>query len=445
MARGATANNNSMPPDTSLEGIKAHVHRRLLETLNFAQARQMSREQLHEECYRRVDVLLTQQRCPLSEPERQALVQDVMDEMFGLGPLEDYLRDPAITDILVNGPHQVYVERNGRLELAQQHFRDDAHLLQVIQRIASRVGRRIDESSPMLDARLTDGSRVNAIIPPLAIDGPAMSVRRFGAAPLTIERLIESGSIAAEMAAFLNAAVRARLSILISGGTGSGKTTLLNILSHWIPDGERVVTIEDAAELQLQRDHVVRLETRPPNIEGKGEVTQRDLLRNTLRMRPDRIIIGESRGGEALDMLQAMNTGHEGSMTTVHANTPRDALGRVENMVAMAGVNFSTEVICRQIASAIDLVVHVSRLTGGRRRVMSIGEVTGMEGGVISLQELFLFRQSGLDDQGNAVGQFEVCGIRPQAVQRIEAEGITMPPELFQRRTLSSGMPGAKG
>ncbi|MEX1015439.1 MAG: CpaF family protein [Phycisphaeraceae bacterium] len=438
MTRFDTTTNNGRPDngDGSTQAIKAHVQRRLMETIDLAQARRMSPEQLYDECYRRVDLLLSQQRTPLSEPEKQQLVREVMDEMFGLGPLETFLREPTVTDILVNGPKQVYIERNGRLELSGQRFRDDDHLIQVIQRVASRVGRRIDESSPMLDARLADGSRVNAIIPPLAIDGPAMSIRRFGAAPLNIEQLIDTGSIAPEMAAFLNAAVRARLSILISGGTGSGKTTLLNCLSAWIPEGERVVTIEDAAELILQRKHVVRLETRPPNIEGRGEVTQRDLLRNTLRMRPDRIIIGESRGAEALDMLQAMNTGHEGSMTTVHANTPRDALRRVENMVSMAGLNFPIHVIRQQMASAIDLVVHVSRLTGGRRRVMSVGEVTGMENDTVCIQELFLFRQSGLDDQGNAVGRFEACGVRPQVIERIHAEGLALTPELFQRRTL---------
>ena len=309
--------------------IKATIHRRLLETLDLVEAGRMPVEELQAECSRRVDLLLDEQRCPLSAPERQYLVREVMDEVFGLGPLEEFLRDPTVSDILVNGPNLVYIERYGQLERTDATFRDDEHLMQAIQRIASRVGRRIDESSPMLDARLPDGSRVNAIIPPLSLDGPAMSIRRFGVVPIDLTKLLEFQSLTTEMVTFVEGCVHCKTNILISGGTGTGKTTLLNALSQWIPAGERVVTIEDAAELQLMREHVIRLETRPPNIEGRGEVTQRELLRNSLRMRPDRIIIGEVRGAEALDMLQAMNTGHEGSMTTVHANNPRDALRRV--------------------------------------------------------------------------------------------------------------------
>src|SRR4051794_12969262 len=396
--------------------VKVNVHRRLLETMDLVEARRMPAEQLYRECSRRVDQLLNEQRCPLSAPEKQKLLREVMDEIFGLGPLEDLLRDPLVTDILVNGPHQIYLEKGGRLQECEHQFRDNEHLIQVIQPIAARAGRRIDESAPMLAARLADGSRVNAITPPLALDGPAMSVRRFGTIPFDIERLVGVGALTREMATFLEACVKCRMNILISGGTGSGKTTLLNCLSRWIPAGERVVTIEDAAELQLQRRHVVRLETRPPNIEGKGEVTQRELVRNTLRMRPDRIILGEVRGGEALDMLQAMNTGHDGSMTTVHANNTRDAVRRIENMVSMAGLNFPMHAIREQISSAINLMVQVGRITGGRRKIKSITEITGMEGEAVCMQDIFRFRQTGVDGEGHAIGQFEACGVRPQCL-----------------------------
>ena len=366
------------------------------------EARRVPLQQLHAQCVERIDALLREERIPLSGPGEAATDPRGDGRDLRLGPLEEFLRDPLISDILVNGPHKIYIERQGRLEATDATFRDNDHLMQVIQRIADNVGRRIDESSPMLDARLADGSRVNAIIPPLALDGPAVSIRRFGANPLDMQRLIELDALRPEMAVFLEACVQCKLNILISGGTGTGKTTLLNVLSRWIPAGERVVTIEDAAELQLQQPHVVRLETRPPNIEGKGEVTQRDLLRNTLRMRPDRIIIGEVRGGEALDMLQAMNTGHEGSMTTVHANSPRDALRRMENMVSMAGLNFPVHAIRQQIGSALNLLVHLGRLAGGRRKIVQICEITGMEGDTICLQDLFRFTQTGVDEQGNA-------------------------------------------
>jgi len=437
----------SIPPagSTPAQQIKGTVHRRLLETLDLSEARRMPVEQLHGECSRRVDVLLNEQRLPLSAVEKQQLLREVMDQIFGLGPIEEFLRDPAVSDVLVNGVERIYIEREGRLTRTAARFRDEEQLLQVIQRIAASVGRRIDEGAPMLDARLADGSRVNAIIRPLSLDGPALSVRRFGTIPLDMVKLVEFESLTAEMAQFLEAAVRCKTNILVSGGTGTGKTTLLNSLSKWIPDEERVVTIEDAAELQLQREHVVRLETRPPNIEGMGEVTQRELLRNTLRMRPDRIIIGEVRGAEALDMVQAMNTGHEGSMTTVHANNPRDALRRIETMVSMAGLNFPVAAIRQQTASALELLVQVGRLTGGRRRILSIAEVVGMEGDTICLQDVFMFRQMGIDDRGHARGQFEACGVRPRIVDRLRDRGSTLPETLFQRRVLGVGPTSSAG
>ncbi|HSU69762.1 MAG TPA: CpaF family protein [Tepidisphaeraceae bacterium] len=430
--------------------IKANVHRRLLETMDLTEARQMPVDQLRAECSRRLDMLLNEQRCPLSAPEKQQLLREVMDEIFGLGPVEEFLRDPTVSDVLVNGSQQIYIERQGRLEKTTAAFRDDAQLIAVIQRIAASVGRRIDESSPMLDARLADGSRVNAIIPPLALDGPAMSIRRFGTVPITVAKLTELEALTDEMALFLEACVRCKINVLISGGTGSGKTTLLNVLSRWIPEGERVVTIEDAAELQLQREHVVRLETRPPSIEGKGEVTQRDLLRNTLRMRPDRIVIGEVRGAETLDMLQAMNTGHEGSMTTVHANTPRDALRRIENMVSMAGMNFPVTAIRQQTAAALELLVQLGRLPGGKRKVLAVTEVTGMEGEAVCMQELFAFRQMGVDASGSTRGQFEACGVRPQILDKLRERGSELPENLFHRRvlgkrTMMTGVPPRNG
>jgi len=425
-------------PEDAFERIKTNVHKRLLETMDLAEARRMPPELLHTECSRRVDTLLGEQRTPLSAPEKTQLLREVMDEIFGLGPIEEFLRDPHVSDILVNGPKQIYVEKFGRLEHTTANFRDDAQLIHVIQRIAASVGRRIDESSPMLDARLADGSRVNAIIPPLALDGPAVSIRRFGTIPVSAEKLVEVGAMTDSMVTFLQAAVKCKSNILIAGGTGSGKTTLLNVLSRWIPDGERVVTIEDAAELQLQRDHVVRLETRPPNIESKGEITQRDLLKNTLRMRPDRIIIGEVRGAEALDMLQAMNTGHAGSMTTVHANTPRDALRRVENMVSMAGLNFPMSAIRQQITGALDLLVQLGRMVGGKRKVLAVAEITGIEGDTICLQEIFQYKQTGIDEKGCAKGHFEACGIRPQILDQLRERGAELPDDLFDRRVMNS-------
>lgn len=443
-----------MPPETNtkledrnanenviLQKIKVKIHQRLLGLLDLDEARRMPPEQLHAECAQRVDTLLREEKYPLSGPEKQKLLREVMDEIFGFGPLDEFLRDPLVSDILVNGPHQIYLEKQGRLEPTDATFVDDAHLMRVIRRIGTNVGRRIDESTPMLDARLPDGSRVNAIIPPLSLTGPVLSIRRFGATPIDMDRLLELQAIAKDMAFFMEMCVKCRMNILISGGTGSGKTTLLNSLSAWIPVGERVVTIEDAAELQLQREHVVRLETRPANIEGEGKISQRDLLRNTLRMRPDRIIIGEVRGDESLDMLQAMNTGHEGSMTTVHANSPRDALRRIENMVSMAGINYPVHAIREQMSSALDLLVQVERLTGGVRKITHIVEITGMEGDVVCLHELFRFKQLGVNDDGNAYGHFEACGVRPHLLDRLKARGVHIPTDLFHQRVLEDNQP----
>ena len=426
--------------DNSLH-LKARVHRKLLQVMNLSEARRVPLPQLHAQCAERVDALLREERIPMSGPEKQQLIREVMDEVFGYGPLDEFLRDPFVSDILVNGPHKIYLERQGRLEATDATFLDNDHLMRVIRRIADNVGRRIDESTPMLDARLPDGSRVNAIIPPLALDGPTVSIRRFGTNPLDMQRLLAIDSLRDEMAVFVEACVTCKLNILISGGTGTGKTTFLNALSRWIPGTERIVTIEDAAELQLQQDHVVRLETRPPNLEGKGEVTQRDLLRNSLRMRPDRIIIGEVRGGETLDMLQAMNTGHEGSMTTVHANNPRDALRRLENMVSMAGLNFPMHAIREQIGSALNVLIHLGRLAGGARKIVQICEITGMEGETICLHDLFRFNQRGVDENSNAYGDFEVCGVRPQLLGRLKAFGVEMPPDMFHRRALPKPPP----
>jgi pilus assembly protein CpaF len=434
--RPAGENAAAQKENATWNRIKDSVHRRLLTILNLQEAKQVPIEQLRRECSNKIDALLGEQGYPLTAPEKDQLLHEVMNEVFGFGPLEQFLTDPEISDILVNGPRKVYIEKYGRLELTDASFADNEHLMRVIARIGSNVGRRIDESSPMLDARLPDGSRVNAIIPPLALDGPMLSIRRFGAEPININRLIQLNTLTKEMAFFIDACVRCKMNILISGGTGTGKTTLLNALSRWIPEGERVVTIEDAAELKLQREHVVRLETRQPNIEGKGRVTQRDLVRNSLRMRPDRIIIGEVRGDETLDMLQAMNTGHEGSMTTVHANSPRDALRRLENMVSMAGINYPVHAMREQISSALDVLIHLDRITGGARKVTNIVEITGTEGDVICLHDIFKFKQLGVDDKGNAYGQFETCGVRPILVNRLKAEGIDIPPILFQRRVL---------
>jgi pilus assembly protein CpaF len=420
------------PPPASPVGELAHaLHRTLVDRLDLAALETLADErQVAARVRQAVAELLRSEPTPLAQGERDALVEQVLHEVTGLGPIEPLVRDPAVSDILVNGPREVYVERGGRLERVPLQFRDGAHLLAVIDRIVSRVGRRVDEASPMVDARLPDGSRVNAIIPPLAVDGAVLSIRRFGAS-LTPARLVELGALTDGMLALLGACVRARLNVLIAGGTGSGKTTLLNALSAFIPPNERVITIEDAAELRLQQPHVVRLETRPPNAEGRGEVVTRDLVKNALRMRPDRIIVGEVRAAEALDMLQAMNTGHEGSLATVHANSPRDALARLETMVLFAGTALPDRAVREQVASALDLVVQVSRLSDGARRVVSIAEVTGMEGEVVQLQEIARFRRQGVLADGTVAGHFEATGVRPRFAAQVALAGIELPPSLF--------------
>jgi pilus assembly protein CpaF len=430
------------PPPSSehqlyFQQMKARIHQQLVARLDVQNLRSLPPDVVRQEVRLLIKELCQSEKGLLSSSEQEKLMDEVMDETFGLGPLETLLKDTEITDILINRYDRIYVERRGRLEPVDVQFRDNAHLRQIIDRIVAQVGRRIDEISPMVDARLADGSRVNAIIPPLALDGPAMSIRRFGAKPLQPEDLVRYNSIPTQVLEFLAAACSARCNVLISGGTGSGKTTLLNCLSRYIPHEERIITIEDAAELQLQQPHVVRLETRPPNIEGKGEVTQRDLVRNCLRMRPDRIIIGEVRSGEALDMLQAMNTGHEGSMTTIHANTTRDALSRLEVMVAMAGFDIPVRVIRQQIASAIHLVIQAARLLGGKRKIISVSEITGMEGERVQMHELFCFEQTGVSEDGNAQGRFIASGIRPHILEQIKHRGIKLPDELFAQRVLS--------
>lgn len=411
---------------------KEQIYQRLLKVMDLSLIGELedrdARHQIRQICER----LMSEQQLPLSLVSRQRIVRRIEDEVLGLGPLEPLLADKSISDILVNGSGQVYVERHGRLELTDVRFNNDAHLMNIIDRIVSAVGRRVDESSPMVDARLNDGSRVNAIIPPLAIDGPSLSIRRFAADMLTVDDLVGLGSLTRPLADIMSAIVRARLNVLVSGGTGAGKTTLLNVLSGFIPSTERIVTIEDSAELQLRQPHVVRLETRPPNIEGRGAVTQRDLVRNSLRMRPDRIVIGEVRGGEALDMLQAMNTGHDGSLTTIHANSPRDALGRIENMVAMTGITFPARALRAQIASAIDIIIQIERHEDGRRRVVSLQETNGMEGDIITISEIFAFRRQGLDPQGNVLGELAPTGIVPGFLRRLRERGIDLPFEVFR-------------
>jgi pilus assembly protein CpaF len=418
--------------------LKVRIHQRLVERLDIQNLRAMAPEAVRGEVRLLVRELCQSEKGLINNSDQERLMDDIMDETFGLGPLEGLLKDQTISDILVNRFDKIYVERRGRLELSEVRFRDNPHLRQIIDRIVGQVGRRIDETSPMVDARLADGSRVNAIIPPLALDGPAMSIRRFGSKPMQLEDLIRHGAFPAPVMDFLSAAVQARCNILISGGTGSGKTTLLNCLSRYIPADERVITIEDAAELQLQQPHVVRLETRPPNVEGKGEINQRDLVKNCLRMRPDRVIIGECRSGEALDMLQAMNTGHDGSMTTVHANNTRDALGRLEVMVAMAGYDIPTKAMRNQISSALQIVIQARRLTGGRRKVVSVTEITGMEGDQISAHDLFTFEQNGVDGDGHATGRFVATGMHPRCAERIEHRGIRLPADLFARRVIDN-------
>lgn len=411
--------------------LRRQMHGAVLERVELERLSRLPAEQVRNEIATLIARILDEEKLLANDLERRQLTIDIYDEMFGFGPLESLLRDPSVSDILVNTASAVYVERYGRLELTDVTFYDDAHLMKVIEKIVSRVGRRIDESSPMVDARLPDGSRVNAIIPPSAIDGPLMSIRRFAVNPLKMDDLVNFQTLTPPMAQLLEALARAKVNMLVSGGTGSGKTTLLNILSGFIPDDERIVTIEDAAELQLQQHHVLRLETRPPNIEGKGEITQRTLVRNALRMRPDRIILGEVRGAEALDMLNAMNTGHEGSLATIHANTPRDALTRLENMIGVAGLALPPKTMRQQISSALSVVVQTARLTDGKRKIISIQELTGMEGEIINMQEIFTFKRTGLDASGNVLGYFTATGVRPKFTERLTAFGIQLPDAMY--------------
>ena len=411
--------------------IKHKVHTRLVEELNLKALESMNIEDARPELAKIFGNLLSEEKALLNEEEFQFLVDEVVDELRGFGPIEPFLRDPGVSDILINTFRHIYIERNGLIERTRSRFLDDRHLMNILDRIVSRVGRRIDESTPMVDARLPDGSRVNAIIPPLAIDGPIISIRRFAVKPLKLEDLIRYGAITPEIGQFLAGCVKAKLNVMISGGTGAGKTTLLNVLSGFIPGNERIVTIEDAAELQLQQEHVVRLETRPPSIEGKGQIAQRDLVINSLRMRPDRIIVGEVRGPEAFDMLQAMNTGHDGSLTTIHANTPRDSLTRLESMILMTGVQLPEKAMRFMVSSALDLIIQASRMPDGSRKIVSVSEVVGMEGDMITLQDIFVFEKKGLSKEGKVLGRFRATGIRPRFAERLELAGIELPGNLF--------------
>jgi len=423
-----------VPPEVAsraFQELKKSMHQMILDRIDLERLKRLTPEQFKHELALLIQHIIEEERIVLNQHERHNLVLDIQHEMLGFGPLEPLLADPTVSDILVNTYNRVYVERKGKLELTEITFHDNAHLMKIIEKIVSRVGRRVDESSPMVDARLPDGSRVNAIIPPLAVDGPILSIRRFGATPLSVHNLLALKSVTPPMVQVLQALSQSKINILISGGTGSGKTTLLNLLSGFIPSNERIVTIEDAAELQLRQPHVVRLETRPPNIEGKGEVTQRALVRNALRMRPDRIILGEVRGAEALDMLQAMNTGHEGSLATIHSNTPRDALARLENMVGMASVTLTARAIRQQIAAAVTVVLQVSRLTDGARKLVSLQEITGMEGEVISMQEIFRFEQTGVAADGRVLGNFCASGVRPRFTERLKTFGAAVSEDAF--------------
>ena len=415
--------------------VKADLHRKILDRLDLEKLGKTNSETAREEVLILIRTSINTEAVPLSFAERERLAREILDEIFGLGPLEPLLKDPSISDILVNRFDRIYIERAGKLEVIPNlSFKDNQHLMQIIDRIVSRVGRRVDESSPMVDARLADGSRVNAIIPPLAIDGACLSIRRFGRDPITARQMLENKTLTEAMLELLSSMVKGRLNILVSGGTGAGKTTLLNVLSGYIPNTERIVTIEDAAELQMKQDHIVRLETRPPNIEGKGAIRQRQLVINSLRMRPDRIVVGEVRGEEAFDMLQAMNTGHEGSLTTVHANSQRDALARIENMVSMANLNIPERAVRYQISSAIHAVVQIARLSDGTRKVLTISEITGMEGDIITMQDIFVMDRHGLDEQGRVRGLFKATGIRPKFAERLAALGCRLRPALFESR-----------
>ena len=418
------------------ENLKQRIHAKLVDKLDLRSLGDLKGEVLRREIRLVVEHLCDTENALINRSERDRLIDEVLDETFGLGPLELILKDPEVSDILINGPKDIYVERCGKMEKSGVTFRDNNHLMQIIDRIVSKVGRRVDETCPMVDARLEDGSRVNAIIPPLALDGAAMSIRRFGSNPLQLEDLLNFKALTPEMVMFLEGAMKARLNVVISGGTGSGKTTLLNTLSSFIPNTDRIITIEDAAEIQLQQDHVVRLETRPSNIEGKGQVSATDLVKNCLRMRPERIIIGECRGPEALDMLQAMNTGHEGSLTTLHANSPRDAISRMETMIMMAGFEMPVKAMRSQISSAIDLIVQANRLQGGPRKVTHITEVVGMEQDTIVMQDIFTYNQDGIDEEGRARGRFVCTGVRPKAMDRLEAAGVKLPASIFRERMM---------
>ncbi len=420
---------------TDIQQVKADLHRKVLDRLDLEKLGKTSGDSARDEVLVVIRSVVNGEVVPLSFAERERLSREILDEIFGLGPLEQLLKDPNISDILVNRPDRVYVEKAGKLELTTLSFKDNTHLMQIIERIVSRVGRRVDESSPMVDARLTDGSRVNAIIPPLAIDGPCLSIRRFGREPVTARQMIENQTLTESMLELLSSMVKGRLNILVSGGTGAGKTTLLNVLSGYIPNSDRIVTIEDAAELQLKQEHVVRLETRPPNIEGKGAVRQRQLVINSLRMRPDRIVVGEVRGEEAFDMLQAMNTGHEGSLTTVHANSPRDAMARIENMVSMANLNIPERAVRQQIASAVHAVIQIARLSDGTRKVITISEVIGMDNESIAMQDIFSFDRSGIDENGKVRGTFRATGTRPHFADRLATSGARLRPSLFESKS----------
>ncbi len=421
-------------PEAAYQELKSRVHNRLFENLDLAKLSKVSEDRIRQDVALATQRILEDEKVLLTLEERDRFVREIQDEVFGLGPLEPLLADPTISDILVNGSGLIYVERRGRLEKTSARFKDDTHLMRIIEKIVSAVGRRVDETTPMVDARLKDGSRVNAIIPPLALDGPMMSIRRFGTDPLGADDLVAIGALTPEVVQLLTGIVKARLNVLISGGTGAGKTTLLNVVSSFIPDHERIVTIEDSAELLLRQEHIVRLETRPANIEGRGQIAQRDLVINSLRMRPDRIIVGEVRGAECLDMLQAMNTGHDGSLTTIHANSPRDALIRAETMVAMTGLDIPPRAVRNQIASAIDVVIQLERLSDGKRRLTSLQEITGMEGEVVTMQEIFHFERYGVDKDGQVLGELVPTGIRPHFAKRLKLAGIELPAHLFERR-----------
>lgn len=425
-------------PESDFDDLKRLIHGKLVEKLDLSRLGDLDGDTLRREIRLVVEHLCDTENPLLNRSERERLIEEVLDETFGFGPLEMLLKEPGVADIMINGPRHVFIEKEGRIQRSNVVFRSDEHLLQILDRIVSKVGRRVDETSPMVDARLPDGSRLNAIIPPLALDGPSLTIRRFGSNPLGLEDLLRFGAFTPEIAMVLEGAIKARINAIISGGTGSGKTTLLNTLSSFIPGDQRVVTIEDAAELQLQQDHVLRLETRPPNIEGKGAVTATDLVKNALRMRPDRVIIGECRGPETLDMLQAMNTGHEGSLTTIHANSPRDAVSRLETMITMGGIELPMKALRQQFAAAVDLIIQVNRLQGGPRKVTHITEVLNLEQDTVVMQDIFLYVQDGIDEDGKAYGHFESTGVRPAFMDRLEAAGIRLPANLFGARVLGS-------